>query len=93
MKQVAELGYFVIKYIEDFQLDLSVGIGHKRPQIWYLPDYYKENEKHEITSAGDIQASEDEMIEFETNASQTLKKHENHVKIDMCEFYFLIGKV
>jgi 20S proteasome alpha/beta subunit len=80
MKQVAEVGYFIIKYIEEFELDLSVGVGYKRPQIWFLPDKYEENEKHEITSRGDTQAYEDEMIGFESRASQTLKKHENHLK-------------
>ena len=28
MKEVAEIGYFIIKYIEYFELDFSVGIDH-----------------------------------------------------------------
>lgn len=38
MKEVAVLGCFVIKTIEDFQLDESVGVGEKRPQVWFIPD-------------------------------------------------------
>jgi 20S proteasome alpha/beta subunit len=38
MKQVAELGYFIIKYIERYHLDLPVGVNTDRPQIWFIPD-------------------------------------------------------
>jgi len=38
MEQVAELGYFIIKYIEKFELDNSVGVGSGHPQIWFIPD-------------------------------------------------------
>jgi hypothetical protein len=38
MKHVAELGYFIIKYIEKFYLDLSVGVNTYKPQIWFIPD-------------------------------------------------------
>ena len=38
MKQVAELGYFAIKYIERYSLDLSVGVNNDKPQIWFIPD-------------------------------------------------------
>ena len=38
MEQVAELGYFIIKYIEKFNLDLTVGVGINKPQIWFIPD-------------------------------------------------------
>ena len=37
MKEVAELGSFIIKYIEDNKLDLTVGVGDLKPQIWYMP--------------------------------------------------------
>lgn len=39
MKQTAELRFFVIKYIEELQLDNSVG---SFPQIWFIPDPPKE---------------------------------------------------
>lgn len=38
MEQVAELGHFVIKYIEKYELDGSVGVGSGHPQIWFIPD-------------------------------------------------------
>jgi hypothetical protein len=38
MKQVAELDYFIIKYIEKYYLDLSVGVNTDKPQIWFIPD-------------------------------------------------------
>lgn len=38
MEQVAKLGYLVIKYIEKYELDTSVGIGEEHPQIWFIPD-------------------------------------------------------
>lgn len=31
MEQVAELGYFIIRYIEQLRLDLSVGLHNTRP--------------------------------------------------------------
>jgi hypothetical protein len=37
MKQIAELGYPITKYIEKYYLDLSVGVNTDRPQIWFIP--------------------------------------------------------
>ena len=38
MERVAGLGYFNIKYIEDYKLHSSVGIGNQEPQIHFIPD-------------------------------------------------------
>lgn len=40
MDKTAELGYFIIRYIEKFQLDLTVGTGgdKPRPQVRFVPD-------------------------------------------------------
>ena len=35
MEQTAELGYFIIRHVEELQLDNSVG---GTPQIWFIPD-------------------------------------------------------
>lgn len=43
MEQVAGLGYFIIRYIASFGLDLSVGINNENPQVWYIPNRYLEN--------------------------------------------------
>lgn len=37
MYEVAQLGYLVIKVIEEFELDSTVGVGEGHPQIWFLP--------------------------------------------------------
>jgi 20S proteasome alpha/beta subunit len=43
MEQFAELGYFIIRYIDEFKLDNTVGGD---PQIWFIPDGEK-NEVHQ----------------------------------------------
>jgi 20S proteasome alpha/beta subunit len=37
MLEVAELGYFIIKCIQEFELDNTVGIGDDYPQVWLIP--------------------------------------------------------
>ena len=37
MLDVAELGFFIIKYIHEFELDNTVGIGDENPQILLIP--------------------------------------------------------
>ena len=37
MLDVAELGLFIIRYIQKFELDNSVGIGDESPQVWLIP--------------------------------------------------------
>jgi|SRR5208282_2453828 len=38
MSQAAEVGHFIIRYIDRFRLDEKVGVGDKQPQIWFLPN-------------------------------------------------------
>ena len=38
MLEVAELGLFIIRYIQEFELDNSVGIGEEHPQVWLIPN-------------------------------------------------------
>lgn len=55
MEQIAELGYFLIKYIERFELNGNVG---GEPQVWFIPNagklrelsLYKRNKFKEITN-------------------------------------------
>ena len=37
-KDVATLGYFIIKHIEDNKLHSAVGIEKHPPHIWFIPD-------------------------------------------------------
>jgi 20S proteasome alpha/beta subunit len=37
MLEVAELGFFIIKYIQELELDNTVGIGDGYPQVWLIP--------------------------------------------------------
>jgi 20S proteasome alpha/beta subunit len=45
MEQVAELGYFIIKYIEDFKLNFTVG---GEPMIWFIPNDEKDENGEKI---------------------------------------------
>ena len=65
MKEVAEIGYFTIKYIEKFRLDESVGIGEFHPLIWYIPDYYEENENGQVIKNKDSPANEEDLVIME----------------------------
>ena len=41
MKQVAELGYFVIALVERHFLDATIGIGDGHPQVFFIPDHHR----------------------------------------------------
>ena len=59
MKDTAELGYFIIKYIENFELDFTVGVSNNKPEIWYIPNRYTDQERN------DIHASEEQLEIFD----------------------------
>jgi 20S proteasome alpha/beta subunit len=46
MSSFAALGWFIIQYIEEYQLHSSVGVDKEYPQIWFIPD--NENIDYEI---------------------------------------------
>ena len=58
-----ELGYFIIKYIERFELNGNVG---GEPQVWFIPDAGK---LHEL--------SRDLCNKFNENTDKRLDKHAN----------------
>jgi hypothetical protein len=45
MEQVAELGYFIIKYIDNFGLNFTVG---GEPVIWFIPDNERDEKGEKI---------------------------------------------
>jgi len=60
MKDFAELGYCIIKYIEKTGLELSVGVGvGGRPSIRYLKD----------ASEIDTKPTDEELNEFENSCN------------------------
>jgi hypothetical protein len=72
--EAGELGYFLIKYIEKFNLDLSDGTGGNEPQIWFLPSGQK--------SISDYQASEPYLAKCRENTSRRLTKIEKSIDED-----------
>jgi hypothetical protein len=57
MEKAAEIGWFIIKYIEDHKMHSSVGVGKNGfPQIWFIPH----DEKHENGLKKDYQITPDE---------------------------------
>lgn len=78
MDQTAELGYFVIRYIEKFQLDLSVGTGgdKPRPQIHFIPD---EKVSGEIL---DYPATNDQYERYELNSQLRLERVQHSIVND-----------
>jgi len=82
MEEVAELGYFIVRYIEKFELDLTVGAGSNAPQIWFLPD----NSLNEVgqnpepsSRYPDYQAQPALLEKFEKNTNERLKQSERQI--------------
>jgi 20S proteasome alpha/beta subunit len=76
MEQVAELGYFIIKYIEDFKLNFTVG---GEPMIWFIPD----DEKGESGEKIDYVLKErrpEQYSQIRDNAIERFRTHENNIK-------------
>jgi 20S proteasome alpha/beta subunit len=74
MEEVAELGYFIIKYIENFGLDNTVGVNDSHPEIWYIPNKYTNEERN------DIHATEEQLEIFHKRTERRLFNHESHLK-------------
>jgi 20S proteasome alpha/beta subunit len=75
MQQVAELGYFIIKYIENYRLNFTVG---GTPTIWFIPDEEKDDSENKV----DYKIAEkrpDLFKNIEKNAKEQLRKHEQHL--------------
>lgn len=70
MDETAELGYFIIRYIERFHLDLTVGTGGEKPQpqVHFIPD---EKPSEEIY---DYPPTTDQYERYELNTKIRLEK-------------------
>jgi 20S proteasome alpha/beta subunit len=38
MNEFAEFAYFIIKYFDKSEIDYKVGLGGRKPQVWFVPD-------------------------------------------------------
>jgi len=75
METVAGIGYFVIRYIEKFQLDLGVGTGGSKPHpdIRFLPD-----------NGFGYNSSTQQIDKFEIDAQRNLTRLSSRFKLDFC---------
>ena len=68
MEKVAELGTFIIKCIERFELDTTVGFGDTRPQFWFVPDL--SDDDYEISNREHLWKQLDEDTDNDFNKLQ-----------------------
>jgi hypothetical protein len=73
MDEIADLGYFIIRYIEKFELDSGVGMGKERPNplISFIPNSKK-----------DTKPSRQDYTRYEKNARIRLQKIEKSLLTD-----------
>jgi 20S proteasome alpha/beta subunit len=79
MEQVAELAYFIIKCIEQFRLEASVGLDNENPQVWYIPNRYIQNEHGVVTENDDISATERAFDPISIRVDRRIRKHEKQL--------------
>jgi 20S proteasome alpha/beta subunit len=79
MELVAELGYFIIKCIEKFRLEESVGLVDENPQVWYIPNRYVQNEQGVVTDNDDIPAIERQVDPISIRVDRRIRKHEKQL--------------
>jgi 20S proteasome alpha/beta subunit len=79
MEQFAQLGYFIIRCIEKFGLEGSVGLDNENPQVWYIPNHYVEDEQQNVIENDDREASVQELDRISIRLEKRLKKHENQL--------------
>lgn len=80
MTKVAEIGYFVIKYIEQLKLDHTVGLDTGGPQIWFIPDQYAEGStQNEGKKNNNRQANVHEMNFFAESVNKRLDNYDKFV--------------
>jgi 20S proteasome alpha/beta subunit len=81
MEQAAELGYFAIKYTEDFQLNMTVGVGDGIPQIWFVPDAerYPDGKKKDYEITPGNPETQQRFNRIRDNVSRKFEEHKNHI--------------
>jgi hypothetical protein len=79
MKDVASLGYFNTKHIEDNKIHSAVGIGKYPPQIWFIPDDERNDGKkvdYEVRPDNKPELFE----EIKKDAFKMFRKHERQTR-------------
>jgi 20S proteasome alpha/beta subunit len=71
MEQIAQVGYFVIKYIENFRLNYTVG---GEPMIWFIPD----DEKGEDGEKMDYPLEETRPDQFKSIKNKAMERFHKH---------------
>jgi hypothetical protein len=82
MEQAAELGYFAIKYIENFELNMTVGVNDGSPQIWFVPDDERNNETNEKIDyqiTPDKPETQEIFDSIRDNVNRKLARHRRHI--------------
>ena len=68
MEQVAKIGYFIIKYIEQYDLDYKVGVGSLYPQIYF------------VANSGEVSRAEADKLEsYEKETNTRLEQIKNGI--------------
>jgi hypothetical protein len=78
MDEAADLAYFIVRYIEKFKLDLTVGTGEEFPNPLIRFIYNKPLEDGVL----DDEPTKDHYIRYENNAQIRLKKIEKSLMSD-----------
>lgn len=94
MAEVADLGCFIIKYIERFELDSSVGVDSRppqnSPQIWFIPDANPPpnatEEEKRMTTYNLHPADRGLLDQLESNALERLDQYEMNIVGGFKEF-------
>jgi 20S proteasome alpha/beta subunit len=80
MSTLAELGWFIIKYIEDYQLDSSVGVGSNYPQIWFIPDNETNENGEKIDYEVNPETRPKEFKEIKNNVNKNFKLYHKQLQ-------------
>lgn len=79
MNEVAVLGYFIIKHIEDNKLHSAVGIEKNPPHIWFIPDdERKDGKKVDYEVRPDNKPKL--FIEIKKDALKMFRRHERQTR-------------
>jgi hypothetical protein len=82
MLEAAELGFFIIKYIENFKLNMTIGVNDGYPQMWFVPDDERNDsgEKIDYEITPDKNETREKFNTIQNNVTRRLKNHEKHIR-------------